>query len=448
MKNIVLEYNLLLILILFPFTISYADQFSKFKNELHTNRLTLRDNAVWIVASKGLVKYDKTAEKVSSVSGELGIRPDIEYLSIASTSDNSLWFASEYYGVIKYDGKMYDYADSYIAEQIGQRYMYAFIEDSDGRVFVGDLDNIFYVDNLTPFDSNKSYYHCLQMYQLSNVADGATGGGFLIMDMEFDSKGNLWIVSDNSNANINDSERELATLIKKSKDGLNEILETTNMFPYSFFDAEPILNFENINATSLVLDKEDNIWFTSEEGIHCYNQISLKDSIMTNATNPNIPATQFYANDTDDIGNIWFSSSTTLMKYDGTDFTTYTCPDYNEARSILCDGDIVWVLLKDDKLLKFQNNEFETIDLTPAVMGISETVIDANKTKAYIANGVLNIEKEEGITSVEVYNSLGTPLFRREAGGEDTSIQIPLPATLNGVIIVNVNNEVVKVICN
>ena len=68
MKNIVLEYNLLLILILFPFTISYADQFSKFKNELHTNRLTLRDNAVWIVASKGLVKYDKTAEKVSSVS--------------------------------------------------------------------------------------------------------------------------------------------------------------------------------------------------------------------------------------------------------------------------------------------------------------------------------------------------------------------------------------------
>ena len=414
MKNIVLEYNLLLILILFPFTISYADQFSKFKNELHTNRLTLRDNAVWIVASKGLVKYDKTAEKVSSVSGELGIRPDIEYLSIASTSDNSLWFASEYYGVIKYDGKMYDYADSYIAEQIGQRYMYAFIEDSDGRVFVGDLDNIFYVDNLTPFDS----------------------------------KGNLWIVSDNSNANINDSERELATLIKKSKDGLNEILETTNMFPYSFFDAEPILNFENINATSLVLDKEDNIWFTSEEGIHCYNQISLKDSIMTNATNPNIPATQFYANDTDDIGNIWFSSSTTLMKYDGTDFTTYTCPDYNEARSILCDGDIVWVLLKDDKLLKFQNNEFETIDLTPAVMGISETVIDANKTKAYIANGVLNIEKEEGITSVEVYNSLGTPLFRREAGGEDTSIQIPLPATLNGVIIVKVNNEVVKVICN
>ena len=86
----------------------------------------------------------------------------------------------------------------------------------------------------------------------------------------------------------------------------------------------------------------------------------------------------------------------------------------------------------------------EGVNPESVLQGIEENVISDNKTKAYIANGVLNIEKEEGITSVEVYNSLGTPLFRREAGGEDTSIQIPLPATLKGVIIVKVNNEVMK----
>ena len=82
------------------------------------------------------------------------------------------------------------------------------------------------------------------------------------------------------------------------------------------------------------------------------------------------------------------------------------------------------------------------------LQGIEENIISDNKTKAYIANGVLNIENEGGITSIEVYNSLGTPLYLRGAGGEETSIQIQLSSTIKGIIIVKVNNEVVKVICN
>ncbi|MBR3608762.1 MAG: hypothetical protein IKL50_02615, partial [Bacteroidales bacterium] len=140
-----------------------------------------------------------------------------------------------------------------------------------------------------------------------------------------------------------------------------------------------------------------------------------------------------------------FSSSTILMKYNGAEFTTYTCDGYEEARAILCDEDIVWVLLKSDKLLKFQNNEFETIDLSPAVTGIEESTADVCNTKAYTSDGVLYIENAEGVNSVTVYDAMGRVIT--SGTYNSSSVQIQLPATLKGVAMVKVNNEVVKVIC-
>jgi hypothetical protein len=137
------------------------------------------------------------------------------------------------------------------------------------------------------------------------------------------------------------------------------------------------------------------------------------------------------------------------MKYDGDDFTTYTCPGYEEARSILCDGNIVWVLLKNDTLLKFQNNEFEAIDLGPAITntGINESIAETQNTKAFVANEMLNIENAEGINSVVVYDAMGKVIASANANGA-TSTQIALPSNTKGVLIVKVNNDVIKVGCN
>ena len=96
---------LLVIAFILPFNICFAGQFDEYKNELHSNRLALKDNAIWIAASKGLVKYDKTLGTVSSASEELGVNSDIEYLSIATAPDNSLWFASKEEGIKKYDNE-------------------------------------------------------------------------------------------------------------------------------------------------------------------------------------------------------------------------------------------------------------------------------------------------------------------------------------------------------
>ena len=99
-------------------------------------------------------------------------------------------------------------------------------------------------------------------------------------------------------------------------------------------------------------------------------------------------------------------------------------------------------VLRSLKSFYYKGKQFYPAEET----GINKSIADTQKTKAYVSAGVLYIENAEGITSVEVYNSFGTPLYRRGAGGEDTSLQMALPSTIKGVLIVKVNNEVVKVI--
>ena len=443
MKNINLTLRILLILIFsLSYNLSYAGWLDEYKNELHTNRLALKDNAIWIVASKGLVKYDKALETVSSASDELGVNSNIEYLSIATAPDNSLWFASEDMGIQKYNGQVSDYFAGDTRSLYG--FYYAFAFDSQGRVFSGEMEHIFYVDNLIPIDQ---FPYCKQLFILATSGIPACSGR-PVMDMAFDSNDNLWILSDNHNAYYDDGENGFATLVKKSKAGINEALKDIGYnYSYKLIYPEPILEFDEIYSTSLVVDNEDNIWFTADDGIHYYNQVTGVDSLINHTTHSEIPNEHFYIAEKDSNGNIWFSSSTTLLKYSGTKFSTYTCSNYNEARAILCDGNIVWVLLKNDKLLKYQSRKFKVIDLSPALTGINESIAEAPKAKAFVSNGVLNIENAEGINSVMVYDAMGKVITSANANGA-TSTQIALPSNTKGLLIVKINNDVVKVICD
>ena len=71
---------------------------------------------------------------------------------------------------------------------------------------------------------------------------------------------------------------------------------------------------------------------------------------------------------------------------------------------------------------------------------------EAPKAKAFVSNGVLYIENVEGINSVEIYDTTGKIIT--SGTYNNASVQISLPSTLKGVIMVKVNNEVVKVICD
>ena len=83
--------------------------------------------------------------------------------------------------------------------------------------------------------------------------------------------------------------------------------------------------------------------------------------------------------------------------------------------------------------------------------GINETPKEESNTKAYVSDGVLYIENSEGINTVTVYDAMGRTLLTSNPSAierEATYTQIELPSALKGVIMVKVNNEVVKVICD
>ncbi|MBR2475119.1 MAG: hypothetical protein IKB57_01065 [Bacteroidaceae bacterium] len=78
--------------------------------------------------------------------------------------------------------------------------------------------------------------------------------------------------------------------------------------------------------------------------------------------------------------------------------------------------------------------------------GINESTAEINNTKAYVSNRVLYIENAEGINSVTVYDAMGRTLLTPNPSPAERGVEITLP-DIKGVLIVKVNNEVVKVIC-
>ena len=80
------------------------------------------------------------------------------------------------------------------------------------------------------------------------------------------------------------------------------------------------------------------------------------------------------------------------------------------------------------------------------LQGVEESTTDESNTKAYVSDGVLYIESAEDINSVTVYDAMGRIIT--SGTYSNASLQIPLPTTLKGVVMVKVDNCVVKVICN
>ena len=87
----------------------------------------------------------------------------------------------------------------------------------------------------------------------------------------------------------------------------------------------------------------------------------------------------------------------------------------------------------------------EGVNPESVLQGVEERTTDESNTKAYVSNSVLYIENAEGINSVEIYDTTGKIIT--SGTYSNASLQIPLPTTLKGVVMVKVNNEVVKVIC-
>ncbi len=86
----------------------------------------------------------------------------------------------------------------------------------------------------------------------------------------------------------------------------------------------------------------------------------------------------------------------------------------------------------------------EGVNPESVLQGVEEHVAEVSNTKAYVSNGVLYIESAEDINSVEIYDTAGKIIT--SGTYNNASVQVSLPTTIKGVIMVKVNNEVVKLL--
>ena len=371
------------------------------------NRLANSKNYIWIATSKGVVKYDKTEKKAYNANELLGIDENSIVNCIKTDKSEKLWYSVEGEGVYFYDGEEYH---SYFDFYKDQLLRLAFAFDANDSIWVSAGG--YYIS--PTIGDVRIGYNTPDKYSTTLNAN--------IMDMEFDSKGNLWI----------SIYGEYNYLLCHKKD---------NSF------CESVIAEGNIVIPSLTIDKYDNIWYSVERGLIYYNTTTGTTTTYWNDTDAEIPAAHFFASDIDNYGNVWFTSSHYLLRYDGTKFKWWNSYGYHDTKAILCDGDVVWILMSNDVLFRFENEQFEKIDLAPEVAGIEESINDVENIKAYTSNGVLYIENSEEITNISIYDMMGKVITSTNANGA-TSTQIALPSNTKGVLLVKVNSEVIKVIYN
>ena len=87
----------------------------------------------------------------------------------------------------------------------------------------------------------------------------------------------------------------------------------------------------------------------------------------------------------------------------------------------------------------------EGVNPETVIQGVKESIAEESNTKAYVSNGILHIESSEDITSVKIYDAMGREVLAHNPTQGETSVEIALP-NIKGVLIVKVNEEVVKVI--
>ena len=408
-------------------------QYLIYLREYRSDRLAIVGDEIWIAGMKGLISYNKTTGKTVNHNSAINVTSKDTVSCIEADISGDIYFYKKHDNLYKYSP--YKECKNILNWEENAYYsnFNVLIQDKEtGDLWLGGSNELYRI-------KNSGTYTLITNKVSSNYS--------VVTDMDIDNNKTLWGVCEAG------SEPPLfycnTQSLRSNFRSLKEDLIPKNIIDYIY---------------SVEIDDSGEIWFCASDGICRYLKDEKSYVVYNNDNTSGIMPKKDYtdadidfeitvdiyysASDKDSDGNLWFSSPYHLTKYNGTEFKSYTCPEYKEARDIICDEDIVWVYLRDDSLLKFQNGEFTQVELNIIPLNMEESIAKANKTKAYIANGVLNIENEGGITSIEVYNSLGTPLYLRGAGGEETSIQIQLSSTIKGIIIVKVNNEVVKVICN
>ncbi len=127
------------------------------------------------------------------------------------------------------------------------------------------------------------------------------------------------------------------------------------------------LGFCDYQFEKLTIDKYDNKWLTTNyhEGLIKYDNENWQ---LFNTNNSEIPSDSIFAIDTDSFGHIWIATNKGLAKYDGNEWVVFNSNNSNLEDSHITvlhvdDLNIKWMGSYSNKLIKFDDITFETVEL-------------------------------------------------------------------------------------
>ncbi|MEG1188779.1 MAG: T9SS type A sorting domain-containing protein, partial [Bacteroidales bacterium] len=374
----------------------------RFEESWHwrSNRLAKSREWLWIAGDEDIFSFDPTSETWSSMNLFLEINQHDTINFVTVDAKNRVWYGLKDHRPRMFHGKVHYY------------------EDLKTHPFL----RIFY--GLIPLDDDEFYAigYSFNNYDVSAGINTNFGPWKLcsnqmaLTDIALDSKGGVW------------------TTTTYGLYMLNHVDVTTKSVT-----TYPENKIWHGGVSTLVIDQEDNIWMGSRTGLIHFDTETKKFREFNYLNNPEIPKGFYSASDKDEKHNLWFSCADHLVKYDGNTFTSYSCPEYKEARSILCDKDIVWILTRDQTLLRFDNGEFKAFQLVKDT-GITTTDADAVPFKVSQKAQEIHISGEVSISGVALYNLSGTQLSSQSFASE-RAVRIEHDGLTDGIYLLKIRHE-------
>jgi len=281
---------------------------------------------IWIgTSNRGVIRYETPVlafneGQINIINAKNGLEKD-NVASIFQDREGSFWFGTDGGGVFQYRGECF--------EQYGRReglidnVIWTILEDRDGGYWFGSEKGLTYFsDGL----NNRPRYFSSRDWQ----------GEDMVMDLQEDSRGYLWICVNGSGPREFNPKSETFRLIE----GL---------------DDKNIINVEE--------DNDGNIWFgTFSNGVFKLNPKSgqiqnyKKENGLASNTIFNIVKAR--------NGHLWFATNRAgITKYDGEKFFNYGVNEGLDAISVLSiaegNNGAIWIGSEGDGLYRFDGKIFE-----------------------------------------------------------------------------------------
>lgn len=305
-------------------------------------------------------------------------------------------------GASKFDGKKWTYFNNDTMNIWGNNWESSFAQDKEGNVYTGGL-------SIVKFDGNRWTWPDWSVKLGSYVNTSA---------LMFDKNNHLWFTCYGG-----------------------KIVKFDGVKPYEFSEEDSILN-NNIPA-KIVQDKDNNIWVIYFNGskVSKYNGEKWTTINLSNASNFNC-----YDIVADSLGNIWFGTSSGLIKYN----KSIGMKSYNTFNSKISSDFVyglfvdkqnnLWITYNSNTITVFYNNIFHNFSLKEygefnsyggiavddnknvylgsygyGLLKISFSILAPEITKSDIAcvgadNGVINILPKKDISYT--YSINGSPFVK------------------------------------